>query len=82
MYVPVMLWNINVHSTHNMTDWPYCAAARRLSSITMTSPDGSSWDKFEWRRQLETFGDDDEPMIASGPRGNVDSIWWVAILSG
>ncbi|KAI9887100.1 MAG: hypothetical protein M1823_001090 [Watsoniomyces obsoletus] len=40
----------------------------------MTNPDGSSWDKFEWRRQLETFGNDDEPVIASGPRGNVDSI--------
>lgn len=32
------------------------------------------WDPLQWRRRLETFGSDDGPIIASGPRGEVDSV--------
>lgn len=28
----------------------------------------------QWRRRLETFGNDDGPVIASGPRADVDSV--------
>ena len=55
--------------------WPYCAAARRMSSIIMSEDGGKGWDKLEWRRRLETFDHDDEPVVASGARGEVDSIW-------
>lgn len=41
----------------------------------MTNLDGSSWDKLEWRRRLETFGENDEPIISAGPGGKVDSVW-------
>ncbi|KAI9843177.1 MAG: hypothetical protein M1838_002740 [Thelocarpon superellum] len=54
--------------------WPYCAAARHLSNAIMTEKDASRWDKVEWRRRLETFGRDDGPVIATGPRAEVDSI--------
>ncbi|KAI9818593.1 MAG: hypothetical protein M1832_004366 [Thelocarpon impressellum] len=45
-----------------------------MSSILMNQAGGSSWDKLEWRRRLETFGQDDGPVVASGRRGEVDSI--------
>ncbi|KAI9823400.1 MAG: hypothetical protein M1826_007756 [Phylliscum demangeonii] len=54
--------------------WPYCAAAKRLSSVTMTHADASGWDQLEWKRHLETFTDDDEPVVASGPQGQVHGI--------
>ena len=41
----------------------------------MTEKKASQWDRFEWRRRLETFGEDDGPIIAAGPRAEVDSIW-------
>ena len=34
----------------------------------------SNWTSLQWRRRLETFGDDDSPVIAAGPRGEVDAI--------
>ncbi|KAI9737707.1 MAG: hypothetical protein M1818_005711 [Claussenomyces sp. TS43310] len=34
----------------------------------------SKWGSMEWRRRLETFGVDDGPVIASGPKGETDSI--------
>ena len=41
----------------------------------MTTTDWSSWDKLEWSRQLETFGDNDVPVLAAGPKGQVDGTW-------
>lgn len=55
--------------------WPYCNAAKRMSNAAMTKTDWSSWDYMEWRRRLETFGEDDGPVIAAGPKGEVDGIW-------
>ncbi|KAI9802164.1 MAG: hypothetical protein M1833_002085 [Piccolia ochrophora] len=54
--------------------WPYCAAARRLSSIIMTDENSAEWDKLEWRRRLETFGEDDSPVVAAGPSGQLDAV--------
>ncbi|KAK5210341.1 hypothetical protein LTR41_004009 [Exophiala xenobiotica] len=54
--------------------WPYCNAAQRLRSVTMTTDDISRWDSLQWRRRLETFGDDDGPLVAAGPAGEVDGI--------
>ena len=61
-------------------DWPYCDAAKRLTSIAMTRADGSSWSDLQWRRRLETFGEDDDSVIAQGANGAVDGIWCVARL--
>ena len=55
--------------------WPYCAAARRLSSIVMSEDNARGWSQLEWRRRLETFGEDDGPVIGSGSKGEVDSVW-------
>jgi len=41
----------------------------------MTKTDWSSWDRLQWRRRLETFGENDAPVPATGPRGETDSIW-------
>ena len=57
-------------------DWPYCNAAKRLSSVVMTNTDWSSWDKLQWRRRLETFGDNDASILASGPDGEIDTVWY------
>lgn len=39
--------------------WPYCNAARQITSTVMSKTDWSEWDEMKWRRRLETFGDDD-----------------------
>lgn len=53
--------------------WPYCSVARQLLSATMNNK-SADWGSLEWRRRLETFGPDDAPVVASGPKGEVDSI--------
>ena len=32
------------------------------------------WNPLQWKRRLETFGSDDGPVIASGPRGELDAV--------
>ncbi|KAI9675751.1 MAG: hypothetical protein M1817_001118 [Caeruleum heppii] len=54
--------------------WPYCASARRLSSV-IKSEQSADWDRLQWRRRLETFDHDDNPVIARGPNGGSDDIW-------
>ncbi|KAI9829946.1 MAG: hypothetical protein M1819_005918 [Sarea resinae] len=54
--------------------WPYCSAAKRMASMVMTGKDASHWDEMDWRHRLETFGDDDGPVVAAGPNGTVDAI--------
>ena len=43
----------------------------------MTGADGSAWDEIRWRRRLETFGDDDSPVLAAEKREEADAIWSV-----
>ncbi|CAO2652535.1 Nn.00g008180.m01.CDS01 [Neocucurbitaria sp. VM-36] len=54
--------------------WPYCNAARQLTSVILNTKDFSQWDQLKYRRRLETFGVHDGPVIASGPRGEFDAI--------
>ncbi|KAL8644537.1 MAG: hypothetical protein Q9210_007206 [Variospora velana] len=54
--------------------WPYCNAAKRFSSVLMTKTDWSTWNDFQWRRRMETFSDDDRPVLAAGPTGTVDTV--------
>ncbi|PMD36640.1 histidine acid phosphatase-like protein [Hyaloscypha variabilis F] len=53
--------------------WPYCSVARQMVSATREA-NQNKWTPLQWRRRLETFGSDDGPVIASGPKGEVDSI--------
>lgn len=53
--------------------WPYCAVARQMLSSTMEANE-ARWSSLQWRRRLETFGSDDGPVIAAGPRGEVDAV--------
>lgn len=53
--------------------WPYCAVARQMVSATIDAEEGK-WSPLQWRRRLETFGSDDGAILASGPRGEVDSV--------
>ncbi|KAG9239243.1 histidine acid phosphatase-like protein [Amylocarpus encephaloides] len=51
--------------------WPYCAVARQLINATQ---EANEWTPLKWRRRIETFGSDDGPILAMGPRGEVDSV--------
>src|ERR1700710_2814175 len=53
--------------------WPYCTVARQMVSSTIDAEEGK-WTSLQWRRRLEAFGTDDGPVIAAGPRGEVDSV--------
>ncbi|EEA25551.1 acid phosphatase, putative [Talaromyces marneffei ATCC 18224] len=55
-------------------DWPYCAVARRMTSMVATSKDLSTWDTLQWRRKIETFGHDDEAVATRGPAGETEAI--------
>ncbi|KAF2261811.1 phosphoglycerate mutase-like protein [Lojkania enalia] len=54
--------------------WPYCNSAQRLTSVVMGTTDWPKWDGLKYRRRLETFGMDDDPVIASGPNGEFDGV--------
>ncbi|KAF4123243.1 acid phosphatase [Geosmithia morbida] len=66
--------------------WPYCTVARHLRSAVL-DPDtsGSSVDpKFStlaWQRRVETFGRNDAPVVAVGPRSELDSICDLGMLT-
>ena len=47
-----------------------------MSSVAMTKTDQSGWDQLQWRRRLETFGKNDASIVARGPKGEVDGIWY------
>ncbi|PBP28871.1 hypothetical protein BUE80_DR000062 [Diplocarpon rosae] len=53
--------------------WPYCSVARQMMAATWESTE-RKWEPMQWRRRLETFGKDDGPSIASGPKGEVDAV--------
>lgn len=51
--------------------WPYCSSVRQMKSAILA---GHSFDTLQWKRRLETFGDNDEPVVARGPGGQLDDI--------
>ena len=72
--------------------WPYCAVARHLRSAvldadTQHGPDGSGassdarFSYVSWKRRLETFGSNDEPVLAAGPKGELDAICDMGMLT-
>lgn len=42
-----------------------------------SNEDLSSWNGFQWRRKMETFGDNDETIVTVGAGGNIEGIWQV-----
>lgn len=46
-----------------------------MASVLMPDPDRSAWDNLQWCRRLETFGENDAALFASGPCGEVDALW-------
>lgn len=57
--------------------WPYCAAVRHMRNAVMKrTEDGMStaFTTLEWKRRLETFGPNDAPVIATGPKGELDAV--------
>ncbi|KAK0118841.1 hypothetical protein ONS96_011923 [Cadophora gregata f. sp. sojae] len=53
--------------------WPYCSAVKHLVSAVTTSKT-PSWSTSHWRRHLETFGSDDDPVLASDSQGAIEGI--------
>jgi acid phosphatase len=50
-----------------------------MTSMVATNNDLSSWDALQWRRQIETFGHDDEAVSTRGPGGETEAIWQVFV---
>lgn len=62
--------------------WPYCSAVRHMrNSVLDGSSQSPQFTTLEWKRRLEAFGPNDEPVIASGPRGEVDAICDMGMLT-
>ncbi|KAI8661657.1 3-phytase [Fusarium keratoplasticum] len=82
--------NARFHSTGLPPFWPYCSAARRLTSAILDPSaatsgaepaDNPGLTALEWKRRLETFGPDDIPVIASGRNGELDAICDMGMLT-
>ncbi|KAK3401076.1 histidine phosphatase superfamily [Sordaria brevicollis] len=68
--------------------WPYCASVRQMRSIMLdyngennkvpdaiTGKTGNApFHTVEWKRRLETFGPNDEPVVAKGPGNELDDV--------
>ncbi|KAK5122621.1 hypothetical protein LTR85_003884 [Meristemomyces frigidus] len=52
--------------------WSYCEAARNFRYVILSAD--RSWDTLHWKRRLETFGPDDAPALAAGPKEEVDTV--------
>ncbi|KAH6890376.1 histidine phosphatase superfamily [Thelonectria olida] len=62
--------------------WPYCSAARRLSSAILDPNDGNALTSLQWQRRLETFShQNDAAVIASGPAAELDAICDMGMLT-
>ncbi|KAJ5681187.1 hypothetical protein N7536_012326 [Penicillium majusculum] len=54
--------------------WPYCGVARRMVQMASSSKDLSEWNGFQWRRRMESFGNNDQSVIATAPGGPVEAM--------
>ncbi|KAI1867694.1 uncharacterized protein JN550_006835 [Neoarthrinium moseri] len=62
--------------------WPYCNAVRHMRNAVLdTSFSSPQFTTLEWKRRLEAFGPGDEPVIASGPKGELDAICDMGMLT-
>ncbi|KAK8114899.1 histidine phosphatase superfamily [Apiospora kogelbergensis] len=75
--------------------WPYCSAVTQLKAAVLDPSSSASsssshanktttpphFSTLEWKRRLEAFGTHDEPVIASGPGGELDAICDMGMLT-
>ncbi|KAL2871822.1 putative acid phosphatase [Aspergillus lucknowensis] len=54
--------------------WPYCNVAQRMVQMASANEDLSSWNGFQWRRKMETFGDRDQTIVTVGAGGGIEGI--------
>ncbi|KAL3481924.1 histidine phosphatase superfamily [Aspergillus californicus] len=54
--------------------WPYCNVSRRMVQMAASKEDLSSWNGFQWRRKMETFGDKDQSIVTVGAGGDIEGI--------
>ncbi|KAI0969238.1 histidine phosphatase superfamily [Xylaria arbuscula] len=62
------------------TFWPYCTAVRQLKSAVLDRATGQ-FTTLEWKQRLESFGPHDEPVLAVGPKGELDGICEMGMLT-
>ncbi|KAI1393838.1 phosphoglycerate mutase-like protein [Hypoxylon trugodes] len=60
--------------------WPYCKAVRQLKSAVLDRHT-EQFSTFEWKRRLEAFGPNDEPVLAAGPAGEIDAVCDMGMLT-
>ncbi|KAI1645414.1 phosphoglycerate mutase-like protein [Daldinia loculata] len=60
--------------------WPYCSAVHQLKSAVLDRHTGQ-FSTFEWKRRLEAFGPNDEPVLAQGPAGEFDGVCEMGMLT-
>ncbi|KAI0456141.1 histidine acid phosphatase [Xylaria acuta] len=60
--------------------WPYCTAVRQFKSAVLDRTTGQ-FTTLEWKRRLESFGPNDEPILAVGPHGELDGICDMGMLT-
>ncbi|TLD04621.1 uncharacterized protein PgNI_09940 [Pyricularia grisea] len=60
--------------------WPYCRVAKELRSVIL-EPGSGTLSTLEWSRRIETFGRDGEPQVAAGPRGELDAVCDMGMLT-
>ena len=72
------------------THWPYCSAARRLTSVildpSVTKPGHDpatnlGLTALQWKQRYETIGPDDSPIIVTGQNGELDDICEMGMLT-
>lgn len=62
--------------------WPYCSAAKRLSSAILDPDTGNALTSLQWQRRLETFAQQsDAATVASGPAAELDAICDMGMLT-
>ncbi|KAI1330483.1 histidine acid phosphatase [Xylariaceae sp. FL0255] len=60
--------------------WPYCNAVRQLKSAVLNRTT-HQFSTLEWKRRLESFGPTGEPVLAAGPKGELDGICDMGMLT-
>lgn len=60
--------------------WSYCTAVRQFKSAVLDRTTGQ-FTTLEWKRRLESFGPSDEPILAVGPKGELDGICEMGMLT-
>lgn len=61
--------------------WPYCSAVKQLRSAVLEGAPDGRFAALEWKRRLEAFGPGDEPVLAAGPRGEIDAVCDMGMLT-